>query len=72
LEARLYGALCNDEYHHKIAVTAAAPQNLYVTLASGTTARLDVSTDEGVTWTSRGAAFDTGQIGYNFICCSPN
>ena len=50
----------------KIAVTAAAPQNVYVVLGSGTTARMETSTDEGATWTNRGAAFDTGQLDYNF------
>ncbi len=63
---RIYSAPFATTSNIKIAVTAAAPQNVYVTLASGTTARLEVSPDEGATWTNRGAAFDTGQISYNF------
>jgi photosystem II stability/assembly factor-like uncharacterized protein len=63
---RIYSAPFATTSNIKIAVSPAAPQNVYVALASGTTARFEVSPDEGATWTNRGAAFDTGQIGYNF------
>jgi photosystem II stability/assembly factor-like uncharacterized protein len=52
----------------KIAVTPAAPTNLYVLVGTGGgtgTARVEVSTNEGGIWTNMGPGFDTGQFGYN-------
>lgn len=49
----------------KIAVTPAAPQNLYVLAGDGGSARVEVSTNEGGSWTNRGSNFDVGQFGYN-------
>ena len=63
---RIYTAPFVTLSNIKIAVSPAAPQNVYVSMGSGTTGRLEVSADEGATWTNRGAAFDTGQISYNF------
>ncbi|MEK6283139.1 MAG: Calx-beta domain-containing protein [Acidobacteriota bacterium] len=48
----------------KIAVTPAAPQNLYV-LVGKSTAQVEVSTNEGGSWANRGSNFDVGQFGYN-------
>ena len=63
---RVYTAAFATTSNIKIAVTSAAPQNVYVASGSGTTARLETSTDEGATWTNRGAAFDAAQLSYNF------
>jgi photosystem II stability/assembly factor-like uncharacterized protein len=52
----------------KIAVTPAAPTNLYVLVGTGGatgTARVEVSTNEGGMWTNMASNFDTGQFGYN-------
>jgi len=48
----------------KIAVTPAAPENVYV-LNGKATARVEVSTNGGSTWTNRGGNFDTKQFNYN-------
>ncbi|HKO97440.1 MAG TPA: Calx-beta domain-containing protein, partial [Pyrinomonadaceae bacterium] len=53
-----------DADNIKIAVTPAAPQNLYV-LVGKSTARLEVSVNEGGSWTNRGSNFDVGQFFYN-------
>ncbi len=63
---RIYTAPFATTSNIKIAVTPSAPQNVYVVLGSGGTGRMEVSTDEGATWMNRGAAFDTGQLNYNF------
>ncbi len=63
---RIYTAPFATLSNIKIAVSPSAPQNVYVAMGSGATGRLEVSTDEGATWTNRGAAFDSGQISYNF------
>jgi uncharacterized delta-60 repeat protein len=49
----------------KIAVTPVAPSRLYVLVGSGSTAQVEVSTNEGGSWTNLGSNFDTGQFGYN-------
>ena len=48
----------------KIAVTPAAPQNLYV-LVGKSTAQVEVSTNEGLNWTNKGSNFDIEQFNYN-------
>jgi photosystem II stability/assembly factor-like uncharacterized protein len=63
---RVYSAPFTTTSNIKIAVTPSAPQNLYVVSGSGATARVESSIDEGANWTNRGAAFDTGQLSYNF------
>jgi photosystem II stability/assembly factor-like uncharacterized protein len=49
----------------RVAVTAAAPQNVYVLAGTETSVRLEISTNEGGNWTNKGANFDIGQFGYN-------
>jgi photosystem II stability/assembly factor-like uncharacterized protein len=61
---RIYTSL--NPRNIKIAVTPAAPQNLYVIVRDGSPpARLEVSTNEGMSWTNRGGGFDSGQFSYN-------
>jgi len=48
----------------KIAVTPAAPENVYV-LNGKATARVEVSTNGGSTWSNRAGNFDTQQFSYN-------
>ncbi|MEO6589651.1 MAG: FG-GAP-like repeat-containing protein [Pyrinomonadaceae bacterium] len=65
---RIYTSPFTTTSNMKIAVTPVSPQSLYV--LSGATgpnaARLETSTDEGVTWTNRGSNFDVAQLSYNF------
>lgn len=68
---RIYTSPFATTSNIKIAVTPAAPQNVYVAvgfMASSTniTARVEVSENEGSAWTNRGAPFDAGQLNYNF------
>lgn len=56
----------------KVAVTAAATSNLYILTGTSTTAQLDVSTDNGTTFTNMGYGFDPGQFSYNcYLFVSP-
>ncbi|MCA1614030.1 MAG: hypothetical protein LC800_07740, partial [Acidobacteria bacterium] len=60
----------------QVAVTPAAPENLYVYVGrttNGTVIHVAVSTDGGANWSSRGTAnIDRGQFGYNtYIKVSP-
>jgi photosystem II stability/assembly factor-like uncharacterized protein len=65
---RIYSAPFTTTSNIKVAVTAAAPQSVYV--LSGSTspagARLEVSANEGGMWTNKGSNFDIGQLSYNF------
>jgi photosystem II stability/assembly factor-like uncharacterized protein len=63
--ARVYTSPFSSTSNIKIAVTPGAPQNLYVLVGTETTARVEISTDEGATWINRASAFDTRQFGYN-------
>jgi photosystem II stability/assembly factor-like uncharacterized protein len=63
---RIYSAPTATTTNLKIAVTPAAPQSVFVLSGSGSTARLETSTNEGGMWTNRGSNFDTGQLSYNF------
>ena len=62
---RLYSSPFSGTSNAKIAVTPIAPSNLYVLIGSGSTARVEISTDEGANWTNKGSNFDTGQFSYN-------
>ena len=62
---RVYTSPINPISNIKVAVTPAAPQNVYVLLGNGPTARLEISTNEGGDWTNKGASFDTVQFSYN-------
>jgi len=61
---RIYTSPFGTADNIKVAVTPAAPQNLYV-LVGKTTARVEVSTNGGSSWTNLGANFDVGQFFYN-------
>ena len=65
---RIYSSPYANTANIKIAVTAAAPQSIYV--LSGSTspagARLETSANEGGMWTNQGSNFDIGQLSYNF------
>ena len=65
--SRVYNSPFTTTSNIRIAVTPAAPQNLYVLAGEGATwldvtARVEVSTNEGATWTNRGSAFDAVQM----------
>lgn len=62
---RVYTSAYANTSNIKIAVTPAAPSNVYVLSGDGSGARVEVSTNEGGSWTNRGSNFDTGQFGYN-------
>ena len=62
---RVYTSPFASTSNIKIAVSPGAPSNLYVLVGSGSTARVEISSDEGTNWVNRGSAFDTGQFGYN-------
>ncbi|HLM60019.1 MAG TPA: FG-GAP-like repeat-containing protein, partial [Pyrinomonadaceae bacterium] len=62
---RVYTSPFTTTSNIKVAVTTAAPQNVYVLVGSGSTARLEISSSEGGNWTNKGSNFDTGQFGYN-------
>ncbi|MFM8441411.1 MAG: FG-GAP-like repeat-containing protein, partial [Acidobacteriota bacterium] len=62
---RIYTTSIASASNMKVAVTGAAATNIYVLTGTSTTASLDVSTDNGATFTSRGGAFDPGQFSYN-------
>ncbi|HXG82794.1 MAG TPA: FG-GAP-like repeat-containing protein [Pyrinomonadaceae bacterium] len=62
---RIYTSPFSTTSNIKIAATPAAAQNLYVLVGSGSTVRVETSTDEGANWTNRASAFDTGQFSYN-------
>ncbi|MGI8788377.1 MAG: VPS10 domain-containing protein [Pyrinomonadaceae bacterium] len=62
---RIYTSPFASTSNIKIAVSPAAPSNLYVLVGSGTTAQIETSTDGGATWTNHGSAFDTAQFGYD-------
>ena len=62
---RIYSSPYSSTSNAKIAVTPVAPQNLYVLIGSGSTARVEISTDEGANWTNKNSNFDTGQFSYN-------
>jgi photosystem II stability/assembly factor-like uncharacterized protein len=52
----------------KVAVTPAAPESVYVlsgTTAAPASARVEISTNGGDTWTNKGSNFDVGQLSYN-------
>jgi photosystem II stability/assembly factor-like uncharacterized protein len=61
---RIYTAPFTTISNIKVAVTPSAPQNVYV-LVGGQTVRLEISNNEGGSWTNKGSNFDTGQFGYN-------
>ncbi|MEJ7863381.1 MAG: BACON domain-containing carbohydrate-binding protein, partial [Pyrinomonadaceae bacterium] len=63
--ARIYSSPFATTSNIKIAVTPAASQNLYVSVGDNSTARVEISTNEGSTWTNRGAAFDSRQFYFN-------
>lgn len=62
---RVYTSPFSPTSNVKIAVTPAAPANLYVLVGGSNAARLEVSANEGGAWSNRGSNFDVGQIGYN-------
>jgi hypothetical protein len=62
---RVYTSPFTNTSNIKAAVTPSAPQNVYVLVGSGSTARLEISSNEGGNWTNKGSGFDTGQFGYN-------
>jgi photosystem II stability/assembly factor-like uncharacterized protein len=62
---RVYTAPFTTTSNIKVAVTPAAAQNVYVLVGSGSTARVEISTNEGGAWTNLGSNFDTGQFSYN-------
>lgn len=69
---RIYTAPIASASNVKVAVTPAATSNLYILSGTSTTAQLDVSTDNGGTFTSMGYGFDTGQFSYNcYMFVSP-
>ncbi len=47
----------------KVAVTPAAPTNVYVLVGNDSAARVEVSTNEGGVWTNRGGPIDSRQFG---------
>ena len=76
----IFGTPFNTTFEMCVAVTPAAPENVYVfgggAIAgqTGTQLRIEVSADGGQTWTSKGAAgVDPGQMGYNsYIAVHPS
>lgn len=64
---RVYTSPFASTSNIKIAVTPAAPLNLYVLVSDGTSPRVERSTNEGGNWTNLGAGsgFDGGQFSYN-------
>jgi photosystem II stability/assembly factor-like uncharacterized protein len=62
---RVYTAPFSATSNIKVAVTPAAPQNVYVLVGTDATVRLEISNNEGGNWTNKGSNFDTGQFGYN-------
>ena len=62
---RVYTAPINPISNIKVAVTPAAPQNVYVLIGNDSNVRLEISSNEGGNWTNRGSNFDTVQFGYN-------
>ncbi len=62
---RIYSSPFSSTSNAKIAVTPSAPSNIYVLIGSGSTARVEISTDEGANWTNKGSNFDTAQFSYN-------
>ncbi len=62
---RVYTTPYSSTSNIKVAVTPAAPSNLYVLVGGSGTARVEVSINEGGNWTNMGINFDAGQFGYN-------
>jgi photosystem II stability/assembly factor-like uncharacterized protein len=66
--SKVYSAPTNFTFisNIKIAVTPAAPQNLYVLIGGGNSGtRVEISDNEGATWSNRNSTFDAGQLSYN-------
>ena len=76
----IYGTPFNGTFEMYVAVTPAAPENVYVfgggSIAGqpGTQLRIEVSDNGGQSWTNKGAAgVDPGQVGYNsYIAVHPS
>jgi photosystem II stability/assembly factor-like uncharacterized protein len=61
---RIYTAPSATISNIKVAVTPAAPQNVYVLVGSNPV-RIEISNNEGGNWTNKGSSFDTAQFSYN-------
>jgi hypothetical protein len=62
---RIYTSPYTSSSNMKVAVTPAAPSNIYVLAASGSSVVVEGSNNGGGAWVNLGANVDTGQISYN-------
>jgi photosystem II stability/assembly factor-like uncharacterized protein len=66
---RVYTSPYATTSNMKVAVTPAAPESVYVLVGTTTapaSARVEISTNGGETWTNKASNFDVGQLSYNF------
>ena len=69
---RIYTSGIASPSNMKVAVTAAAPDNLYILTGTSTSAQIEVSTNQGSSFTTKAGGFDTGQFSYNlYLFVSP-